>query len=65
MKFKPSLALDSHKCVTDRLIYGTYKVGERIAQMVILPYLAVDFIESDTLDDTERGAGGFGSTGTK
>lgn len=39
--------------------------GERIAQMVILPYLAVDFIESDTLDDTERGAGGFGSTGTK
>lgn len=39
--------------------------GERIAQMVILPYLAVDFIESDTLDDTERGAGGFGSTGIK
>ncbi|MDD6061715.1 MAG: dUTP diphosphatase [Oscillospiraceae bacterium] len=39
--------------------------GERIAQLVILPYLAVDFIESDTLDDTERGAGGFGSTGTK
>ena len=39
--------------------------GERIAQMVILPYLAVDFIESDTLDDTERGAGGFGSTGAK
>lgn len=39
--------------------------GERIAQMVILPYLAVDFIESDTLDDTERGAGGFGSTGVK
>ena len=39
--------------------------GERIAQMVILPYLAVDFIESDTLDDTGRGAGGFGSTGTK
>lgn len=39
--------------------------GERIAQLVILPYLAVDFIESDTLDDTDRGTGGFGSTGTK
>lgn len=39
--------------------------GERIAQLVILPYLAVDFIESDTLEDTGRGAGGFGSTGTK
>lgn len=39
--------------------------GERIAQIVITPYLAVDFIESDELDDTERGQGGFGSTGTK
>lgn len=39
--------------------------GERIAQLVIMPYLAVDFVESATLDDTDRGAGGFGSTGTK
>ena len=39
--------------------------GERIAQLVLLPYLAVDFLESETLDDTDRGAGGFGSTGTK
>lgn len=39
--------------------------GERIAQLVLLPYLAVDFLESETLDDTDRGVGGFGSTGTK
>lgn len=39
--------------------------GERIAQIVITPYLSVDFIEVDALDDTERGTGGFGSTGTK
>ena len=39
--------------------------GERIAQMVIAPYLAVNFILADELDDTVRGAGGFGSTGTK
>ena len=38
--------------------------GERIAQLVVMPYLAVDFIESDKLDQTDRGAGGFGSTGT-
>jgi dUTP pyrophosphatase len=38
--------------------------GERIAQLVVMPYLAVDFIESDDLDQTDRGAGGFGSTGT-
>lgn len=39
--------------------------GERIAQLVIAPYLTVAFEESDTLDDTERGEGGFGSTGKK
>ena len=36
---------------------------ERIAQIVITPYLTVNFIEAEELDDTERGAGGFGSTG--
>ena len=41
----------------------TVKGGERIAQLVILPYLPIEFIESDTLSGTERGAGGFGSTG--
>ena len=37
--------------------------GERIAQLVIMPYLPVEFIEVDELDKTERGNGGFGSTG--
>lgn len=37
--------------------------GERIAQMVVMPYLAVEFEETSELDETERGAGGFGSTG--
>lgn len=37
--------------------------GDRIAQMVVLPYLAVDFSEVEELDKTERGEGGFGSTG--
>ena len=37
---------------------------ERIAQLVIMPYLAVDFTEVQDLDNTERGLGGFGSTGT-
>ena len=39
------------------------KRGDRIAQMVITPYLAATFCESDELSDTVRGAGGFGSTG--
>ncbi|MBE6687620.1 MAG: dUTP diphosphatase [Ruminococcaceae bacterium] len=39
--------------------------GERIAQMVIAPFLSVEYEESDELSDTVRGEGGFGSTGTK
>lgn len=36
---------------------------ERIAQLVVIPYLTVDFEEVDELSDTKRGDGGFGSTG--
>jgi dUTP pyrophosphatase len=39
--------------------------GERVAQMVITSYFACDYIESEELDDTIRGEGGFGSTGRK
>jgi dUTP pyrophosphatase len=39
--------------------------GERIAQMVLAPIVQADFIVTDTLASTERGSGGFGSTGTK
>ena len=39
------------------------KNNERIAQMVLAPILKVDFEEVDSLPDTVRGAGGFGSTG--
>lgn len=39
--------------------------GERIAQMVIAKHERVEWIEVDELDETQRGAGGFGSTGTK
>lgn len=41
----------------------TIKSGDRIAQVVINQYIQVEFELSDTLDDTERGAGGFGHTG--
>ncbi len=39
--------------------------GERVAQLVIAPYLKADFCEVDSLDETTRSTGGFGSTGTK
>lgn len=37
--------------------------GDRIAQLVFMPYLNVTFTETEFLDETERGSGGFGSTG--
>ena len=49
----------------DRLNYQKppYQVGDRIGQIIILPYPIVQMIESDSLEESERGTGGFGSTG--
>lgn len=41
----------------------TIAPGDRIAQLVVLPYMTAEFEEADELSATERGAGGFGSTG--
>lgn len=43
----------------------TISGGERIAQLVITPFLKAEFNETSQLSDTARGSGGFGSTGTK
>jgi len=44
---------------------ATVEGGERVAQLVITPYLKAEFEEVDELSSTARGEGGFGSTGTK
>ena len=54
------VALHNHGTVPQ-----TLDAGERVAQMVIAPFLAVEFTETDTLDDTLRATGGFGSTGRR
>ena len=41
----------------------TVEPGERIAQMILTPYLTANFVEAEELSDTLRGEGGFGSTG--
>lgn len=43
----------------------TIEPGERIAQLVVTPFLTAVFEEIDVLEETQRGEGGFGSTGTK
>ena len=40
------------------------EAGERVAQLVVAPFLSVTFSLTDTLDETERADGGFGSTGS-
>ena len=47
----------------DSNVTRTVTPNERIAQLVIMPFLSVTFEEAQELDETERGAGGFGSTG--
>ena len=41
----------------------TIQPGERLAQMILLPYVTYNIVETDTLTESERGEGGFGSTG--
>lgn len=54
------VALHNHGSVPQAV-----EAGERIAQMIIAPFVAVNYVFSDELDDTVRGEGGFGSTGRK
>lgn len=47
----------------DAINVNNYNVGDRVAQMVILPYPKVTFVEKEELSETDRGEGGYGSTG--
>ena len=60
--YASSLPIDDWE---DELIKAPYKVGDRIAQIVITKYPEVSFEEVETLSDTERGAGGFGHSDKK
>ena len=62
-KFKPSLALDGEQYVTTRLRGSLYSVGDRIGQLIIMPIPDIEFEESEELTETDRGEGGYGSSG--
>lgn len=47
----------------DSIEASIYEVGDRVGQIIILPYPHIDFKEVDNLSNTERGTGGYGSTG--
>ena len=46
------------------MLFAPYKEGDRVAQMVVLPYPDVKLKEVENLTETDRGSGGFGSTGS-
>ena len=54
------VALHNHS-----LTNAVIEPGERIAQLVVTPFLSVQFNETDVLSETVRGTGGFGPTGAK
>lgn len=48
---------------TRQSAFSHYQEGDRIAQMIIIPYPAIEFEETDSLSESDRGTGGYGSTG--
>ena len=51
------------KLVEDRHLAKDYNVGDRVGQIIIMPYPKIEFNEVEELSETERGCGGYGSSG--
>jgi dUTP pyrophosphatase len=61
--YRGELQATFNKINNDSVSENDYKVGDRIAQIMIIPHPPIEFEEVNELSDTERGDGGFGSTG--
>lgn len=61
-KFKPSPFFSHTRPIDTNGLQ--YEVGDRIGQIIVLPYPTIEFEEVDELSETNRGEGGFGSTGS-
>ena len=61
--YRGELQATFNKINNDSVSENDYKVGDRIAQIMIIPHPPIEFDEVAELSDTERGEGGFGSTG--
>ena len=51
------------KKTLDKVFENVYNVGDRVGQLIIMPYPKVTLVEVDELSDSNRGTGGFGSSG--
>jgi dUTP pyrophosphatase len=61
--YRGELQATFNKVNQNSIAENDYKVGDRIAQIMIIPHPEIQFEEATELSDTERGEGGFGSTG--
>ena len=57
--------LAKFKNTTGDSVPAVYPIGAKIAQIIIMPYPTINFVESDELSKTERGEGGYGSSDKK
>ena len=62
-KFKPSSVIEKPDLAYIPESIAKYEIGERIGQIIIMPYPEIEFVEVDELSDSERGDGGYGSSG--
>ena len=62
-KFKPSCVIEKQDLAYLPESIAKYEIGERIGQIIIMPYPEVEFVEVDELSDSDRGDGGYGSSG--
>lgn len=60
--FRGEICLRFKKTI-DNSYENIYNVGDKVAQLIIMPYPQIELVEVDDLSTTERGSGGFGSSG--
>lgn len=62
-KFKPSNVIEKPDLAYIPESISKYEICERIGQIIIMPYPGIEFVEVEELSDSERGDGGYGSSG--
>lgn len=61
-KYRPTYQAKINEGMRNGIV-NEYEIGDRIGQLIIMPYPQIEFEEADELSETERGVGGYGSTG--
>jgi dUTP pyrophosphatase len=66
VRFRYKVTKHTHENLPENIgiSFNGYKIGERIGQLIILPFPKIEMIEVEELSDTERGTGGFGHSGS-